>query len=57
MSMTGQKRRIAIVGLGMAHKPHLQSLRELSDRVEIATCYAPSRERREPFSRPIRTSW
>src|SRR6188472_1008859 len=45
--------RIAVVGLGMALKPHLQSLRELSlsGRVEIAACYTPSEERREAFGR------
>ncbi len=47
--MTTRRRRIAIVGLGMAHKPHLASLRDLSDRVEIASCYAPSEERRQAF--------
>lgn len=41
---------IAIVGLGMAHKPHLASLRDLSRRVSIAACYAPSAERRAAFS-------
>jgi predicted dehydrogenase len=44
-----RKRRIAIVGLGMAHKPHLASLRDLADRVEIAACYTPSEERRQAF--------
>jgi UDP-N-acetyl-2-amino-2-deoxyglucuronate dehydrogenase len=34
----------------MALKPHLQSLRELSDRVEIAGCFAPSSERRSAFA-------
>jgi predicted dehydrogenase len=41
--------RVAIVGLGMAHKPHLQSLRELGHRAEIAACHAPSAARREAF--------
>ena len=41
--------RVAIVGLGMAHKPHLQSLRELGDIVEIAACHAPSPARRAEF--------
>ena len=36
--------------MGMAHAPHLRSLRELSDRVEIAGCHAPSRERRAAFA-------
>src|SRR4029077_10335669 len=44
------RRRLAIVGLGMALKPHIRSLEELSDRVEIAACYAPSAERRKAFS-------
>ncbi len=43
------KTRIAVVGLGMALKPHLEALRDLSHRVEIAACYAPSPARREAF--------
>jgi UDP-N-acetyl-2-amino-2-deoxyglucuronate dehydrogenase len=42
-------RRIAVVGLGMALKPHLESLRELSHRIEIAGCFTPSAERRSAF--------
>ncbi|MBR1222533.1 Gfo/Idh/MocA family oxidoreductase [Bradyrhizobium sp. U87765 SZCCT0131] len=42
---------VAIVGLGMAHKPHIQSLRELADRVRIVACQAPSASRRETFAR------
>ncbi|HEY7386828.1 MAG TPA: Gfo/Idh/MocA family oxidoreductase [Beijerinckiaceae bacterium] len=41
--------RVAVVGLGMAHKPHLQSLRELGDVIGIAACHAPSAARREAF--------
>ena len=43
--------RIAVVGLGMALKPHLQSLRELSEagRVALAACYTPSIEHRRTF--------
>jgi UDP-N-acetyl-2-amino-2-deoxyglucuronate dehydrogenase len=41
--------RVAVVGLGMAHKPHLQSLRELGGVAEIAACHAPSPARREEF--------
>jgi UDP-N-acetyl-2-amino-2-deoxyglucuronate dehydrogenase len=48
--MMGRKHRVAVVGLGMAHKPHVQSLRELNQRVEIAVCCAPSRARREDFA-------
>jgi UDP-N-acetyl-2-amino-2-deoxyglucuronate dehydrogenase len=44
------RRRIAIIGLGMALKPHIRSLEELSDRVEIAACYTPSAERRKAFA-------
>jgi len=40
------KHRIGIIGLGMALKPHAQSLRDLADRVEVAAAFAPSRERR-----------
>jgi UDP-N-acetyl-2-amino-2-deoxyglucuronate dehydrogenase len=42
--------RVTIVGLGMAHKPHLQSLRELGYLAEIAACHAPSAARRQEFS-------
>ena len=46
-----KKYRAAIVGLGMAHGQHLQSLRDLKDRVEIAAAFTPSAERRERFAR------
>jgi UDP-N-acetyl-2-amino-2-deoxyglucuronate dehydrogenase len=45
-----KQRRIAIVGLGMALKPHLAALRDLADRVEIAACFSPSAERRAAFA-------
>lgn len=44
------KHRVGIVGLGMALKPHLKSLEELADRVEIAACFTPSAERRKAFA-------
>jgi UDP-N-acetyl-2-amino-2-deoxyglucuronate dehydrogenase len=44
------RRRVAIVGLGMALGPHLRSLEELAGRVEIAACYTPSAERRKAFA-------
>lgn len=44
------KHRVGIVGLGMALKPHLSSLEELPDRVEIAACFTPSAERRKAFA-------
>jgi UDP-N-acetyl-2-amino-2-deoxyglucuronate dehydrogenase len=40
---------VAVVGLGMAHKPHIQGLRELTGRARIVACHAPSAERREAF--------
>jgi predicted dehydrogenase len=48
--MVVAKHRVALVGLGMAHKPHLASLRDLADRVEIAACYAPGADRRKGFA-------
>lgn len=42
--------RVAIVGLGMAHKPHLAGLRDLADRVVIGACYTPSAQRRAAFA-------
>ena len=44
------KHRVGIVGLGMALKPHLKSLEELSSRVEIAACFTQSAERRKAFA-------
>ncbi|MFI5012826.1 MAG: Gfo/Idh/MocA family protein [Hyphomicrobiales bacterium] len=44
------KRRVAIIGLGMVVKPHMLSLRDLADRVEIVACYTPSAERRAAFA-------
>jgi UDP-N-acetyl-2-amino-2-deoxyglucuronate dehydrogenase len=41
---------IAVVGLGMAHKPHIQSLRELKDRARIVACQSPTPARRESFA-------
>ena len=44
------KHRIAVIGLGMALGPHLKSLEDLRDRVEIAACYTPSDARRAAFA-------
>jgi len=44
------RHRVAIVGLGMALKPHLTSLEELADRAEIAACFTPGAERRKTFA-------
>ena len=42
--------RVALVGLGMAVTPHAQSLRDLSDRVEVAGAYSPTPGRRTDFA-------
>jgi UDP-N-acetyl-2-amino-2-deoxyglucuronate dehydrogenase len=44
------KRRIALVGLGMAVTPHAKSLVDLKDRVEVAYAFSPSKERRAAFA-------
>jgi UDP-N-acetyl-2-amino-2-deoxyglucuronate dehydrogenase len=44
------KKRIAVVGLGMASTPHAKSLLDLSDRVEVAACFSPSEARRQAFA-------
>jgi predicted dehydrogenase len=44
------KHRIAIIGLGMAVKPHAQSLVDLKDRVEVAYAFSPSEARRTAFA-------
>jgi UDP-N-acetyl-2-amino-2-deoxyglucuronate dehydrogenase len=44
------KRRIALVGLGMAVTPHVRSLVDLKDRVEVAYAFSPSAGRRAAFS-------
>ncbi|WP_042696096.1 Gfo/Idh/MocA family protein [Azospirillum sp. B506] len=48
--MNAQRRRIGVVGLGMASAPHAQSLVDLADRVEVAGCFSPSAERRAAFA-------
>jgi UDP-N-acetyl-2-amino-2-deoxyglucuronate dehydrogenase len=44
------KHRIAIIGLGMAVKPHAQSLIDLKDRVEVVYAFSPSEVRRKAFA-------
>ena len=48
--MTSSRRRIGVIGLGMASAPHAQSLIDLADRVEVAGCFSPSAERRAAFA-------
>jgi UDP-N-acetyl-2-amino-2-deoxyglucuronate dehydrogenase len=42
--------RVAIVGLGMAVRPHARSLVDLRDRVEVAWAFSRSEERRSTFA-------
>ncbi len=45
-----KKHKVALIGLGMAIKPHVASLIDLQERVEVAAAYAPSAKRREQFA-------
>ena len=42
--------RCAIIGLGMAVTPHVKSLVDLRNRVEVAAAYSPTAERRDAFA-------
>ena len=44
------KRRVALVGLGMAVTPHAKSLVDLKDRVAVAYAFSPSAQRRAAFA-------
>ena len=44
------RRRVAIIGLGMAAPPHARSLAALVDRVEVAACFSRSEARRRAFA-------
>lgn len=44
------KIRLGIIGLGMASAPHANSLRDLSDRVEVAGAFSPTPSRRQGFA-------
>lgn len=44
------RRRVGVIGLGMAATPHAQSLLDLADRVEVAGCFSPSADRRAAFA-------
>ena len=44
------RRRVALVGLGMAVTPHAKSLLDLEDRVEVAYAFSPSAQRRAAFA-------
>jgi UDP-N-acetyl-2-amino-2-deoxyglucuronate dehydrogenase len=44
-----RRRRIALIGLGMAVTPHAKSLVDLADRVEVAYAFSRSEQRRKAF--------
>jgi UDP-N-acetyl-2-amino-2-deoxyglucuronate dehydrogenase len=44
------KRRVGIIGLGMAVPPHTESLLDLRERVEVAACFSRSPEHRAAFA-------
>lgn len=44
------RRRVGVIGLGMASAPHAQSLIDLAGRVEVAGCFSPSVGRRAAFA-------
>jgi UDP-N-acetyl-2-amino-2-deoxyglucuronate dehydrogenase len=44
------RRRLAIIGLGMAVTPHARSLLDLQGRVEVVAAYSPSEARRADFA-------
>jgi predicted dehydrogenase len=48
------KRRVGIIGLGMAVPPHAESLLELGDRVEVAATFSRSAEHRARFAAKYR---
>jgi UDP-N-acetyl-2-amino-2-deoxyglucuronate dehydrogenase len=43
------KKRIALIGLGMAVTPHAKGLLDLADKVEVAYAFSPSAARRNAF--------
>jgi UDP-N-acetyl-2-amino-2-deoxyglucuronate dehydrogenase len=45
-----RRRRIAVIGLGMAVTPHAKSLIDLADQVEVVQAISPSRQRRQAFA-------
>jgi predicted dehydrogenase len=45
-----QKKRLALIGLGMAVTPHARSLLDLADRVDVAAAFSPSMARRDTFA-------
>ena len=50
MAAAGRRRGLAIIGLGMASTPHVKSLADLADRVEVKAAWSRSPERRAAFA-------
>ena len=48
--MSSRPIRLAVIGLGMASKPHLAALKQLAPNVEVAGVYARSPDRRAEVS-------
>jgi len=44
------RRRVALIGLGMAVRPHAKSLADLADQVEVAYAFSRSEARRAAFA-------
>jgi hypothetical protein len=47
---------LAVVGLGMAAKPHALALQDLADQIDVRGCYARSAEARAAFCQNLRLS-
>ena len=45
------RHRVALIGLGMAIRPHAESWLGLADRAEVAWAWSPSEARRTAFAR------
>jgi UDP-N-acetyl-2-amino-2-deoxyglucuronate dehydrogenase len=45
-----RRKRIALIGLGMAVTPHAKSLVDLADKVEVVRAISPSPQRRQAFA-------
>ncbi len=48
--MTRARHRIALIGLGMAIRPHAESWLALAERAEVAWAWSPSEARRDAFA-------
>src|SRR5260221_10412308 len=54
MAQGGPRRRIAVIGAGMAIPPHAQSLLDLADRVEVACVFTRSSARRDAVTQKFK---